>query len=230
MGLGLLAKLVLFSITKKVVAYAIARTYGFPRIYRRIREVQKRLFSRPTEQKLRDLTLKSFRLPKALYNKFLRRADSDLAAEVKNTRERVRARRARLVSASQRLRLRATPFFNAASNSLLTASLRMQQLREAAMRFRASRRLRDVVPTPFTQSRSVPETLSARPHQHISLSIPASTWRRPSVLNARLAMAQRLARGLPPVRAGALAHWQPYRSLFSMGAAAPLARTALRLL
>lgn len=64
-----LGKLLALAVAKKIVAYSIARMYGFPRLYRRATRLNHRLFvpgSAPRGAVQRGLRA-SFRLPGTLY-------------------------------------------------------------------------------------------------------------------------------------------------------------------
>lgn len=64
-GEHIVGGLVLFSLTKKVLAYGIARYYGFPRIYRKLVRINMAMnSSSPTQVKKMNKTVKNiFRFP-----------------------------------------------------------------------------------------------------------------------------------------------------------------------
>ena len=65
------AKLIAFSLAKKVVVFTVAKTYGFPRLYRRMVEVNRKLISNPGRQKSIQEAMKySFRFPKKMVDYF----------------------------------------------------------------------------------------------------------------------------------------------------------------
>lgn len=68
---GILVKLVVLSVAKKVAAYAIARTIGFPRIYRRILLANRKLFRKneAAQARVRYYSKFMFRLPRYFYDR-----------------------------------------------------------------------------------------------------------------------------------------------------------------
>ncbi|KAJ8903564.1 hypothetical protein NDN08_004668 [Rhodosorus marinus] len=64
-GGGILWKIVALSVAKKLSVLAIARLYGFPRLYRRMMEVNRRLVHDKSSQDwVRDKTQAFFRFPR----------------------------------------------------------------------------------------------------------------------------------------------------------------------
>jgi hypothetical protein len=74
---GILIKLVLLSVLKKVAVFAVAKTYGFPRLYRRIMELNRKMFHGKRAQQVwfRDRVQYIFRLPRIVYQRFRNRTD-----------------------------------------------------------------------------------------------------------------------------------------------------------
>ncbi|KAK4536356.1 hypothetical protein CDCA_CDCA08G2381 [Cyanidium caldarium] len=72
---NVLGKLLLLSVVKKVTLFMIARTYGFPRLYRRIMEQNRRwLRGRPEARTwVRDRVQTLFRLPRTLAQRMQRK-------------------------------------------------------------------------------------------------------------------------------------------------------------
>ncbi|KAJ1913557.1 hypothetical protein H4219_005160 [Mycoemilia scoparia] len=70
MAWNVFAGLVAFSLAKKVVVYTIARTYGFPRLYRRILTVERKLIqNREARIKWEDRIKFGFRWPNIVMQK-----------------------------------------------------------------------------------------------------------------------------------------------------------------
>ncbi|GJD08290.1 hypothetical protein Gasu2_26000 [Galdieria sulphuraria] len=62
---NVIGKLILLSLLKKVSIFVVAKTYGFPRLYRRLMECNRRLIkNEPTRKRVRDQVQYLFRLPR----------------------------------------------------------------------------------------------------------------------------------------------------------------------
>jgi hypothetical protein len=74
---GVLLKLLMLSVLKKVAVFAVAKTYGFPRLYRRLMEVNRKLFRNDAVKQawIRDRVQYAFRLPRILAQRFYRRPE-----------------------------------------------------------------------------------------------------------------------------------------------------------
>ncbi|KAF0852414.1 putative mitochondrial protein [Andalucia godoyi] len=65
---NIILKLVVLSISKKVLAYSIGRMYGFPKLYRRIGELNRKLIKTPrTRARVMHCVRFMFRLPRIAY-------------------------------------------------------------------------------------------------------------------------------------------------------------------
>lgn len=69
-GWNLLLKLVIFSVSKKIVIFLAAKHYGFPLIYRKIAKVGKKHVSEVNRPKFRKLVQFLFRWPRFIYEYF----------------------------------------------------------------------------------------------------------------------------------------------------------------
>mmetsp|Transcript_7702 Transcript_7702/g.13987 ORF Transcript_7702/g.13987 Transcript_7702/m.13987 type:complete len:186 (-) Transcript_7702:821-1378(-) len=72
MAYDLILKLITLSLLKKASVFLIARTYGFPRLYRRIMQMNRYLFQKDPERRksIADITKKTFRFPNTVLNKW----------------------------------------------------------------------------------------------------------------------------------------------------------------
>eukprot|EP00190_Bangiopsis_sp_CCMP1999_P006252 CAMPEP_0198723558 /NCGR_PEP_ID=MMETSP1475-20131203/1074_1 /TAXON_ID= ORGANISM="Unidentified sp., Strain CCMP1999" /NCGR_SAMPLE_ID=MMETSP1475 /ASSEMBLY_ACC=CAM_ASM_001111 /LENGTH=70 /DNA_ID=CAMNT_0044484739 /DNA_START=97 /DNA_END=306 /DNA_ORIENTATION=- len=65
---GVIMTIVAFSVAKKVSVLLLARLYGFPRLYKRMMELNRRFIKDgPTRQLIRDRTQATFRLPRTAW-------------------------------------------------------------------------------------------------------------------------------------------------------------------
>mmetsp|Transcript_17896 Transcript_17896/g.31106 ORF Transcript_17896/g.31106 Transcript_17896/m.31106 type:complete len:235 (+) Transcript_17896:320-1024(+) len=72
MAVDLILKLVALSLAKKVSVFVIAKTYGFPRLYRKMMRVNRKVFKNDesTRRSVMEWTQYTFRLPRILMEKW----------------------------------------------------------------------------------------------------------------------------------------------------------------
>ncbi|KAK4529757.1 hypothetical protein CCYA_CCYA02G0614 [Cyanidiococcus yangmingshanensis] len=74
---GVIAKLLLLSVLKKAAVFAVAKTYGFPRLYRRLMELNRKIFRENRTQQvwLRARVQCLFRLPRIVVQRLRKRPE-----------------------------------------------------------------------------------------------------------------------------------------------------------
>eukprot|EP00871_Galdieria_phlegrea_P005137 jgi/Galph1/5624/GphlegSOOS_G4300.1 len=85
---NVIGKLILLSLLKKVSVFVVAKTYGFPRLYRRLMECNRKFIKNPDTRKVvRNNVQYFFRLPRKIVELFNRRKEQHSTGMVSDTFE-----------------------------------------------------------------------------------------------------------------------------------------------